>query len=141
MLSVVSSVAGMGICLSSLTIGKPIPDGFYEDGDLRTALARYDFGAVFAAVRQHTGLSQLQLAGLLDLSQSRVSAVERGERRLTHVKLAARLATLLRIPPRLLGFPAEVTGSLAAQEEANWWERRDFLALVTAATLGSDLHP
>ncbi|MDQ1308329.1 MAG: hypothetical protein QG671_4163 [Actinomycetota bacterium] len=130
-----------GSCARAVGFRKPIPDGFYEDGDLRTALARYDFGAVFAAVRQHTGLSQLQLADLLDLSQSRVSAVERGERRLTHVKLAARLAILLRIPPRLLGFPTEVTGSLAAQEEANWLERRDFLALVTAATLGSDLHP
>src|SRR5918998_6114160 len=94
-----------GSCARAAGFRTPIPDGFYEDADLRAALARYDFGAVFAAVRQHTGLSQLQLADLLDLSQSRVSAVERGERRLTHVKLAARLATLLGIPPRLLGFP------------------------------------
>lgn len=130
-----------GSCARAAGFRMPIPDGFYEDADLRAALARYDFGAVFAAVRQHTGLSQLQLADLLDLSQSRVSAVERGERRLTHVKLAARLATLLRIPPRLLGFPGDALGSVAAQEEVSWLERRDFLALVTAATLGSSLHP
>ncbi len=130
-----------GSCARAAGFRKPIPDGFYEDADLRAAPARYDFGAVFAAVRQHTGLSQPQLADLLDLSQSRISAVERGERRLTHVKLAARLATLLHIPPRLLGFPVETGGSVAAQEEVSWLERRDFLALVTAATLGSSLHP
>jgi transcriptional regulator with XRE-family HTH domain len=128
-------------CARAAGFRNPIPDGFYEDADLRAALARYDFGAVFAAVRQHTGLSQLQLADLLDLSQSRVSAVERGERRLTHVRLAARLAILLRIPSRLLGFPDAAPGSVVAQEEVSWLERRDFLALVTAATLGSSLHP
>ncbi|MEU0529223.1 helix-turn-helix domain-containing protein [Amycolatopsis tolypomycina] len=53
---------------------------------------------MFAAVRAHTGLSQLQLADLLDLSQSRISAVERGMRRLTHVKPAARPTGRLRIP-------------------------------------------
>ncbi|MGI8307177.1 helix-turn-helix domain-containing protein [Saccharopolyspora hattusasensis] len=133
-----------GSCARARGFQKPIPEGFYEDPALRAALARYDFGTVFAAVRQQTGLSQLQLADLLGLSQSRVSAVERGERRLTHVKLAARLATMLRIPATLLGFPADtptgVVGTVTA-EEVSWLERRDFLALVTAATLGSSLHP
>lgn len=129
-----------GSCARAVGFRQPVPDGFYDDAALRAALARYDFGVVFAAIRQQTGLSQLQLADLLGLSQSRVSAVERGERRLTHVKLAARLATVLRIPAPLLGFPADTYGSVAA-EEVSWLERRDFLALVTAATLGSSLHP
>ncbi|MBB5159545.1 helix-turn-helix domain-containing protein [Saccharopolyspora phatthalungensis] len=64
-----------GPCARAAGFRKPIPEGFYEDADLRAALANYDFGAVFAAVRQQTGLSQLQLADLLGLSQSRVSAV------------------------------------------------------------------
>ncbi|WP_225978508.1 helix-turn-helix domain-containing protein [Gandjariella thermophila] len=133
-----------GSCARACGFQAPIPEGFYEDAALRAALARYDFGAVFAAVRQQTGLSQLQLADLLGLSQSRVSAVERGERRLTHVKLAARLATVLRIPAFLLGFPADIPTDVAGTvtaEEVSWLERRDFLALVTAATLGSSLHP
>lgn len=130
-----------GSCARAAGFRKPIPDGFYEDTDLRAALARYDFGTVFARVRAHTGLSQLQLANLLGLSQSRISAIERGERRLTHVKLAARVATLLRIPPSFLGFPTMTRTSVAKQqEEVSWVERRDFLALVTAATLGSSLH-
>ena len=130
-------------CARAAGFHKPIPDGFYNDAGLRAALARYDFGTVFTAVRAHTGLSQLQLANLLGLSQSRISAIERGKRRLTHVKLAARAATLLRIPPELLGFPTTKTGTSVAkqQQEVSWVERRDFLALVTAATLGSSLYP
>lgn len=130
-------------CARALGFRRPIPDGFYNDDALRAALANYDFGTVFAAVRQHTGLSQLRLGNLLGISQSRISSVERGERRLTHVMLAARIATALRIPPSLLGFPDTRTnaiGSVAA-EEVDWVERRDFLALVTAATVGSSLHP
>lgn len=133
-----------GPCARAAGFRQPVPDGFYEDAPLRAALAQYDFGTVFAAVRQQTGLSQLQLADLLGLSQSRVSAIERGERRLTHVRLAARLATTLSIPAPLLGFPADAhtdTAGSVAGEEVSWLERRDFLALVTAATLGSSLHP
>ncbi|MBB5160039.1 helix-turn-helix domain-containing protein [Saccharopolyspora phatthalungensis] len=129
-------------CARASGFRKPIPEDFYEDADLHNALKTYDFGPVFAAVRQQTGLSQLQLADLLGLSQSRVSAVERGERRLTHVRTAARLATVLRIPASLLGFPTghTVTGDIT-DKEVSWLERRDFLSLVTAATLGSSLNP
>ncbi|MBB5159151.1 helix-turn-helix domain-containing protein [Saccharopolyspora phatthalungensis] len=131
-----------GPCARAAGFREPIPEGFYEDADLCAALESYDFGAVFTAVRRQTGLSQLQLADLLGLSQSRVSAVERGERRLTHVRTAARLATFLRIPASLLGFPTShtVTGDVT-DKEVSWLERRDFLSLVTAATLGSSLNP
>jgi transcriptional regulator with XRE-family HTH domain len=127
-------------CARSAGFARPIPEGFYDDPAVRAALAAYDFGPVLAAIREHTGLSQLQLAGLVGLSQSRVSAVERGERRLTHVRVVARMATALGIPARLLGFDTDSAGSVAEQE-VSWLDRRDFLALVTAATLGSNLHP
>lgn len=133
-----------GSCARAAGFRRPIPEGFYESVELRIALARYDFAVVFAAVRAQTGLSQTQLASLLGLSQSRVSAIERRERRLTHVRVAARLATALGIPAWLLGFPddphTDLVGTVAAAE-VSWLERRDFLALVTAATLGSSLHP
>ncbi|MBB5907208.1 transcriptional regulator with XRE-family HTH domain [Actinoalloteichus hymeniacidonis] len=128
--------------MAELSVCKPIPPGFFDDPGMRTALAHYDFGAVFLAVRSHTGMSQLELADLLGLSQSRVSAVERGERRLTHVKLAARMATALRIPAQRFGFPSRPDElDNAHVKEASWLERRDFLNLVTAAALGSNLHP
>ncbi|MBB5159541.1 helix-turn-helix domain-containing protein [Saccharopolyspora phatthalungensis] len=132
-----------GPCARAAGFRKPIPENFYAAADLRAALANYDFGAVFAAVRRQTGLSQLQLADLLGLSQSRVSAVERGKRRLTHVRIVTRLATVLRIPASLLGFPTnqtDMTDNVNAKE-VSWLERRDFLSLVTAATVGSSLNP
>ncbi|MEV6325977.1 helix-turn-helix transcriptional regulator [Nocardia sp. NPDC051787] len=117
-----------------------LPARFYESAALRTALGSYDFGAVFLAVRHQVGLSQTELGELLDMAQSRVSAVERGERGIGHVKLVARIATRLGIPAQLLGFAAGTTGSLA-NKEVSWVDRRDFLVLLTAATLGSNLHP
>ncbi|TVT25759.1 XRE family transcriptional regulator [Amycolatopsis rhizosphaerae] len=58
--------------------------------------------------------------------------------------MAARLATVLGVPASLLGFPGDTpseAGSSVETEEVSWLDRRDFLALVTAATLGSNLHP
>ncbi|MGW4070032.1 helix-turn-helix domain-containing protein [Nocardia grenadensis] len=108
------------------------------------ALAEHDFGAVFAAIRDCTGMSQTQLAALVGLSQARVSEVEAGTRRLTGAKLAARISTVFAVPAQLLGFHVSTTdpaiGSLAC-EEVDWVNRRDFVTLATAAALGSHLHP
>ncbi|MCX4098034.1 helix-turn-helix domain-containing protein [Nocardia sp. alder85J] len=117
-----------------------IPTGFFETPQLRTALGSYDFGAVFLAVRQQADLSQTELGELLEISQSRISAVERNERGIGHVKVVARVATRLGIPAHLLGFAAGSAGNLA-DKEVSWVDRRDFLVLLTAATLGSNLHP
>ncbi|MFD4401183.1 helix-turn-helix domain-containing protein [Nocardia sp. NPDC058499] len=111
---------------------------------MRTALSEHDFGMVFAAIRECTGLSQTQLAALLGLSQARVSEVEAGARRLTGVKPVARISTVFAVPAQLLGFHADsaepAAGNLAC-EEVDWVHRRDFVTLATAAALGSRLHP
>ncbi|MGV9676452.1 helix-turn-helix domain-containing protein [Nocardia sp. NPDC003482] len=136
----IASINDCSSCAYAGEIASRLPAGFYETQQLRTALSRYDFGAVFLAVRKQAGISQTQLGLLLDISQSRISAVERGERGIGHVKVVARVATRLGIPAHLLGFVAGVTGSLA-NKEVSWVDRRDFLVLLTAATLGSNLHP
>jgi transcriptional regulator with XRE-family HTH domain len=119
----------------------PVPEGFYDSRELRDALARYDFGVVFRAVRKVGRMSQEELGFLVGLSQSRVSAVERGKHHLRDVGLIARVATALGIPARLLGFSPS-TGSVDVDdEEVSWVDRRDFLGLVSAATVGSNLHP
>lgn len=127
-------------CARAAGFKKLLPADFFDVPAIRKALADHDFGVVFAAVREQTGLSQLQLGALLDLTQSRVSAVERGERRLISAKLVARISDALGIPASLLGFYSESPSSLAS-EEVTWMERRDFITLVTAAALGSHLHP
>jgi transcriptional regulator with XRE-family HTH domain len=129
-------------CSSCARAGRfAVPEGFYDSLELRAAVASYDFGTVFRAVRARTGMSQLHLAGMIGLSQSRISSVERGERRLRDVSLIARIAAALEIPGQLLGFRPGLTEGGMMEAEVSWVDRRDFLTLVTAATLGSSLHP
>ncbi|ATL67237.1 helix-turn-helix transcriptional regulator [Nocardia terpenica] len=128
------------LCARAVGFQRLIPRSFFVSPEMQNALADYDFGTVFKLIRQHTGLSQLQLAGLLDLTQARVSEVESGVRRLTSVKLVARMSDTFGIPAQLLGFYAESPGSLTSKE-VTWVDRRDFISLVTAAALGSHLHP
>ncbi|HET9141217.1 helix-turn-helix domain-containing protein [Actinophytocola sp.] len=118
----------------------PVPDGFYDTPALRAALATYDFGPVFRAVRLQAALSQEELGLMVGLNQSRVSAVERGEHRLRDVAVISRVAAALGIPAPLLGFPTSPAGSVNGQE-VSWVDRRDFFTAVTAITLGAGLHP
>ncbi|MBL1080248.1 helix-turn-helix transcriptional regulator [Nocardia sp. 2] len=120
---------------------RPLTPAFYDRPDIRDALARYDFGPVFRAVRAETEASQLNLGVLLDLSQSRVSAVERGERRLCDVGLVARIAEALGIPAQHLGFTPRPPGNLAIEQEVSWVNRRDFITWLTAIALGTGLSP
>src|SRR5215211_2016030 len=48
----------------------PVPDGFYDTPSMRTALATYDFGPVFRAIRRQASLSQEELGFLVGLHQS-----------------------------------------------------------------------
>ncbi|MGQ4600369.1 helix-turn-helix domain-containing protein [Nocardia sp. R6R-6] len=131
-------------CARAAGFRQPLPDGFFTTDAIRTALSDHDFGVVFAAIRDCTGLSQSQLAGLVGLSQARVSEVEAGARRLTGAKLAARISKVFAVPAQLLGFHVDTTtpaASSLATEEVDWVDRRDFVTLATAAALGSRLHP
>ncbi|WP_189061265.1 helix-turn-helix domain-containing protein, partial [Longimycelium tulufanense] len=119
-----------------------MPDGFYDQPTLRAALAAYDFGPVFRAVRLAAAMTQEDLGFLVGLTQSRVSAVERGGHRLRDVEVIARIAGALGIPGRLLGF--DTAGGVAAgsvEKEVNWVDRRDFFSAVTAITLGAGAFP
>lgn len=131
-------------CARAAGFRRPLPVGFFTSRAMRTALSEHDFGAVFGAIRDCTGLSQTQLAALVGLSQARVSEVEAGARRLTGAKLAARISSVFAVPAQLLGFHVDnadpAVGSLAS-EEMDWVNRRDFVTLATAAALGSRLHP
>lgn len=118
----------------------PVPDGFYDTPTLCQALAVYDFGPVFQAVRHHVGLSQEELGFLVGLTQSRVSRVELGKHRLRDVTVVARIAVALGIPAPLLGFGSSPAGTVAG-EEVSWVERRDFFSAVAAITLGVGVYP
>jgi DNA-binding XRE family transcriptional regulator len=91
--------------------------GFFTQEPIRRALAAYDFGYLFRAVRRTAGLTQVELGELLELDQDRISRIERGQRQLKDIETIARIATRLGIPPMLLGFSADTT-SVAAQSAA-----------------------
>lgn len=119
---------------------RELPAGFYRQDPIVAALAGYDFGAVFRAVRRHTGWTQQTLAGLVGLEQTRISAIERDVRGLRDVGLVAQVAAALWIPPALLGFgaPGVTVGEAGSdgRKLVSWVERRDFVKHVAALTLG-----
>jgi DNA-binding XRE family transcriptional regulator len=77
---------------------RDVPPGFYFQDPIAAALADYDFATVFHRVRAITGWSQQTLAALVGLDQGRISAIERGVRRLRDVAVVAQVATALWIP-------------------------------------------
>lgn len=129
-----------GDCARTVGFKRLPPSGFFDSPRLRKALAQHDFGAVFVAIREETGLSQLHLANLVGLTQTRVSLAEKRERRVSGLDSAVRIAAALGISPQHLGFPGEPEGNLAG-EEVSWVDRRDFVSLVVAAALGSQMLP
>ncbi|MGH3929378.1 MAG: helix-turn-helix domain-containing protein, partial [Pseudonocardiaceae bacterium] len=120
---------------------RDLPPGFYLQDRIVAALAGYDFGTLFRAIRAHTGWSQQTLGNLLDLDQSRISAIERGATWLCHVRIVARIATVLGIPAELLGFRGggatlSRAGATGRKGES-WMDRRDFTQHVAGLALGA----
>jgi transcriptional regulator with XRE-family HTH domain len=114
--------------------------GFFTREPVRRALAGYDFGYLFRAVRRAAGLAQQELGDVLGLDQDRISRIERGERRLRDIVIIARVASRLGIPPVLLGFTlgtvsVEWTGA-GEIREVDWVRRRDFSWIVAGIVLG-----
>lgn len=112
--------------------GRSLPAGFYNKPALRGALAKYDFGPVFRAVRAETGVSQEILATLLGQTQPQVSRIERGDRNIRDVALVAHIAKGLGIPGPLLGFGPDHSASAAAEQDEDWMRRRTFVSGITA---------
>ncbi len=114
--------------------------GFFTREPVRRALARYDFGYVFRAVRRATELTQQQLGELLELDQDRISRIERGQRPLRDIAIIARVATRLGIPAVLLGFGTGAatveTTAIGELREVDWVKRRDFSGVVAGIVLG-----
>ncbi|MEU7480535.1 helix-turn-helix transcriptional regulator [Lentzea sp. NPDC042327] len=113
---------------------------FYHRPELRAALIEHDFGYVFSAVRRfehpHGGLTQDDLAEILEMSQPKVSAIETGRRRLSSAVDLGRVVTTLGIAPYLVGFGAEPAPAGAQDAEVGSMDRRSFLAAVPAIVAG-----
>jgi transcriptional regulator with XRE-family HTH domain len=115
-----------------------LPEGFYDQPGLATALASFDFGPVFRAVRAAQGWSQQTLAEFLGWEQRRISAIETGTRPLLDLRMVVRVANKLAIPAGKLGFTHGITvgGGTTTGRKGSWVERRDFVQHVAALTVG-----
>ncbi len=128
--------------------GAALPQEFFDSESVRRALSAYQFGVFFRQVRRCTGWSQQRLGEVLDLTQAKVSAIEKG-RELTDVRVIRRIHQRLAVPAALLGFtdhPATATVSDTTTTTGNWLDRRDVvqhtaaLALSTAGASELDLE-
>ncbi|MEU5108442.1 helix-turn-helix transcriptional regulator [Streptomyces sp. NPDC021354] len=80
-----------------------IPDGLWTRPEIQQALRGHDVGVLFRHFRQHTGASQTMVGSLVGMSQSDVSAIERGVRQVKTVQVLHRIADGLSLPGALLG--------------------------------------
>ncbi|WP_172803209.1 helix-turn-helix domain-containing protein [Alloactinosynnema sp. L-07] len=100
-------------------------------------MAAYDFAVVFRAVREHYSISQEQLGTLLGLTQSRISAIERGSHKIRDVSVVARIAEALQIPGEMLGFESlHAVAQFAALDHSNHIDRRTFFETIMNIMLG-----
>jgi transcriptional regulator with XRE-family HTH domain len=82
-----------------------VPTRVWQDEAVRSALADWDFGQVSRMVRQLVPLRQEDVAALTGLSQSYLSMLECGDRRLTDVSRVVQFLTGLGTPPDLVRLP------------------------------------
>lgn len=128
-------------CLRAVHQARGLPGPrFYHRPDLRHALAEHDWGFVFRAVRSfehpHGGLTQEDLAEILEMSQPKVSAIETGRRSLSSAVDLARVVTTLGIAPYLVGFGSEPAPAGDEDAEVGSMDRRSFLTTVPAIVAG-----
>ncbi|MGH3897777.1 MAG: helix-turn-helix domain-containing protein [Pseudonocardiaceae bacterium] len=117
-----------------------VPETFYDQPRLATALAGFDFGAVFRAIRAAQHWSQRTLAELLDLQQCRISDIETGKRHLLDLPAVVRVTNRLAIPAGKLGFTHGTTvgnTELEQRKRVNWVDRRDFVQHIAGLTFGA----
>ena len=115
-----------------------LPEAFYDQPDLEAALAGFEFGPVFRAVRAHTGWSQEALAEFLGWEQRRISAIETGKRPLLDLRVVVPVANKLAISAGKLGFTHGVIvgAETSTGRKGSWVDRRDFVEHVAALTVG-----
>ncbi|WP_062209451.1 hypothetical protein [Streptomyces sp. NBRC 109706] len=80
-----------------------LPPSVLERSDVRQAIARHDFGKVFALARKWGGISFVKIAGACDISPERVGKLAKGEGAITTYKKIAAIADALRIPGSMIG--------------------------------------
>ncbi|OIJ69213.1 hypothetical protein [Streptomyces mangrovisoli] len=92
-----------------------LPPHVLSREDVRAAIARHDFGALFALARKWGGISYSRMAEACEIKPERVGTLARGIGNITTYEKIVQIADALRIPGRMLGLaprPWETDASL-----------------------------
>ncbi|MGH3922091.1 MAG: helix-turn-helix domain-containing protein, partial [Pseudonocardiaceae bacterium] len=119
-----------------------LPETFYDQPPLTAALAGFDFGAMFRAIRAAQHWSQHTLAEYLGLEQARISDIENGKRHLLDLRVIVPVANQLAIPAGKLGFAHGTTvdhAGINGRKRVSWVDRRDFVQHIAGLSLGAGL--
>lgn len=82
-----------------------VPEHLWSDPDIHAALSAWDFGRVSVLLRTRGKLRQCDVADLTGLSQSFLSMLEAGRRRLTNIDRIRQFLYGLSAPPELVPTP------------------------------------
>ncbi|MFJ8956495.1 helix-turn-helix domain-containing protein [Streptomyces sp. NPDC102383] len=80
-----------------------VPPHVWQNDDVRDALMQRDFGTLCRLIRERGQLRQEDMAALTDLSQSFLSLLETGRRRLTNIDRIISLLDGLDAPREVIG--------------------------------------
>ncbi|MBO3743275.1 XRE family transcriptional regulator [Actinoplanes flavus] len=122
-----------------------IPAHVLDRTDVREALARHDFGRVFALVKKWAGISYSKIGEACGIKPERVGALARGVGSVTSYEKIAQISDALLIPGWMIGlaprfwefFPQHESLHLLADAQRDGGisvHRRDFLKAATVST-------
>jgi transcriptional regulator with XRE-family HTH domain/tetratricopeptide (TPR) repeat protein len=99
--------------------GPRVPDEVWLDPRIQTAIANWDFGLASRLIRERAGLRQDDMAIMTGLSQSFLSMLEAGSRRLTNLEKAARFLHGIGTPDAVLAPPFREYAAPSAPAQAS----------------------
>ncbi|MGH3720721.1 MAG: helix-turn-helix domain-containing protein [Pseudonocardiaceae bacterium] len=112
----------------------PIDPEFFDDDEVRAALAARDIGTLFRLL-QRVGVSQRQIAELTGQSQSEVSEITLKGRQVLNVNVLERIADGIGAPRARLGVSYGEEAPPAATEMSEAMKRRIMLAATMATAV------
>lgn len=93
------------------TASLSLPDHVWQNPAVTAALADWDFGAAFRLIRQVASLRQEDMSVITGLSQSFLSTLESGSRRLLNIDKIIPVLERLGVPPHVAPIPVPGSGA------------------------------
>ncbi|MEU4951718.1 helix-turn-helix transcriptional regulator [Streptomyces lavendulae] len=90
-----------------MSAGPHLPHQVWRDAEVAEAMSEWDFGRAFRRIREIASLRQEDMAELTGLSQSFLSTLESGGRRLANIDKIISVLSRLQVPPDVAPRPVQ----------------------------------